>query len=153
MVELLGGQAEIPGQAGHPIALTIGQTDILTQEGFGPSPAESQMIYDLAQKERAIQAERDRLAEMERAAAAAHETYYAEGGAGYGTTPGGPDYYYFPDTGIGYVAEGVYTTLDPFYGEGGALAPVTDWVTGKDKDSNLLLYAALGIGALALLRR
>jgi len=153
MVELLGGQETIPQDVGHPQALTVEQVNVMTQEGFGPSPAESQIAYDLAQKNRAIEAERERLAEMERAAAAAHETYYAEGGAGYGTVPGGPDYYYFPDTGIGYVAEGVYNVLDPYYGEGGALAPVTDWVTGKGDKDNLLLYAALGIGALALLKR
>ena len=64
--------------------------------------------------------------------------------------------------GIGqYVAEGVYTILDPIYGEGGALEPVTAFVDpgrsaldefgpGKDK---LLLYGALAIGALALLKR
>ena len=64
--------------------------------------------------------------------------------------------------GLGYtVAEGVYQVLDPYYGEGGFLEPVTAWVDpdrsvldeftpGKDK---LLLYGALAIGALALLKR
>ena len=32
----------------------------------------------------------EELAEMEAAAQAAHEEYYGVGGAGYGTTPGGP---------------------------------------------------------------
>jgi len=52
-----------------------------------------------------------------------------------------------------WIAQTLYTGLDPLYGEGGALSPVTDWVTGKGDKSNLLLYAALGIGALALLKR
>jgi len=152
MVELLGGQETVPMDVGHPMDYTAEQVAAFTQEGYGPSPAESQMIYDLAQKERAIQAERDRLAEMERAAAAAHETYYAEGGTGYGTVPGGPDVTYMPSD-APWLAQGVYQVLDPYYGEGGIFEPVTRFVSGETDKSNLLLYAALGIGAIALLKR
>lgn len=80
MVELLGGQETIPQDVGHPQSYTVEQVSAFTQEGFGPSPAESQMILDLAIKERAIQENRERLAAMESAAQLAHETYYAEGG-------------------------------------------------------------------------
>jgi len=66
--------------------------------------------------------------------------------------------------GVGqYVAEGVYTTLNPYYGEGGALEPVTAWVDPSrsvteefvtdELKNDLLLYGALAIGALALLKR
>ena len=89
---------------------------------------------------------------MERAAAAAHAKYYAEGGTGYGTTPGGPDVTYMPSD-APLAAGLLYTGLDPLYGEGGVFEPVTRFVSGETDKSNLLLYAALGIGALALLRR
>jgi len=152
MVELLYGQETVPQDVSQPIPLTIEQVNISTQEGFGPSPAESQIIYDEAQRQRALEAERARLLEMERAAAAAHAKYYAEGGTGYGTTPGGPDITYMPSD-APFVAQAVYPILDPYYGEGGVFEPVTRFVSGETDKSNLLLYAALGIGALALLKR
>jgi len=152
MVELLGGQETIPQDVGHPQSYTVEQVSAFTQEGFGPSPAESQIAYDLAVKERAIQENRERLAEMQRTAALAHETYYAEGGTGYGTVPGGPDVTYMPSD-APWIAQTLYTGLDPLYGEGGVFAPVTRFVSGETDKSNLLLYAALGIGALALLKR
>ena len=75
MVALYGGQETIPGQVDHPIPLTVEQVNISTQEGFGPSPAESQIIIDEANRARAIEAEQARLLEMEQAAAAAHQKY------------------------------------------------------------------------------
>jgi hypothetical protein len=152
MVELLGGQETIPQDVGHPMDYTAEQVSAFTQQGLGPSPAESQMIYDLAVKERAIQLERERLAEMERQAQISHESYYAEGGTGYGTVPGGPDVTYMPSD-APWIAQTLYTGLDPLYGEGGVFAPVTSWVSGEGDKSNLLLYGALGIGLLALLKR
>jgi hypothetical protein len=152
MVAIYGGQETIPGDLAHPVPLTVEQVNISTQEGFGPSPAESQIIIDEARRQRAIEAEQARLLEMERAAAAAHAKYYAEGGTGYGTTPGGPDVTYMPSD-APLIAQAVYPVLNPLYGEGAPLAPVTDWVRGEGDQSNLLLYAALGIGALALLKR
>jgi len=152
MVELLYGQETVPQDVSHPIPLTIEQVNISTQEGFGPGPAESQIIHDEAQRQRALEAERARLLEMEQAAAAAHAKYYAEGGTGYGTTPGGPDITYMPSD-APLVAQAVYPILDPYYGEGGVFEPVTQFVSGETDKSNLLLYAALGIGALALLKR
>lgn len=152
MVELLGGQETIPQDVGHPQTYTVEQVSAFTQEGFGPSPAESQLAYDLAVKEAAIQENRERLAEMERTAALAHEQYYAEGGTGYGTTPGGPDVTYMPGV-APVLAQWSYSALDPYYGEGGVFEPVTRFVSGETDKSNLLLYAALGIGALALLKR
>jgi len=66
--------------------------------------------------------------------------------------------------GVGaYVAEGVYTILDPYYGQGGVLEPVTAMVDPErsaidefvtdDLKKDALLYGALAIGALALLKR
>lgn len=152
MVELLGGQETIPQDVSYPMDYTAEQVSAFTQQGLGPSPAESQMIYDLAVKERAIQLERERLAEMERQAQISHESYYAEGGTGYGTVPGGPDVTYMPSD-APWIAQTLYTGLDPLYGEGGVFAPVTSWVSGEGDKSNLLLYGALGIGLLALLKR
>ena len=153
MAELLYGQETIPQDVSYPIPLTVEQVNLSTQEGFGPSPAESQIIIDEARRQRALEAERARLLEMERAAAAAHATYYAEGGTGYGTTPGGPDVTYMPSD-APWIAQTLYTGLDPYYGEGGVFAPVTELITGEgDSRSNLLLYGALAIGALALLKR
>ncbi len=52
------------------------------------------------------------------------------------------------------VARTVFPILDPYYGEGGIFEPVTDLVTGEGgARENLLLYGALAIGALALLKR
>ena len=153
MVALYGGQETIPGQVDHPVNLTVEQVNLSTQQGFGPSPAESQIILDEARRQREIDAERQRLADIERAGRQAGEEFYAEGGAGYGTQPGGPDYVYMPGD-APFIAKTLYTGLDPYYGEGGIFEPVTDLVTGEGTArSNLLLYGALAVGALALLKR
>ena len=152
MAELLYGQETIPADVSHPIPLTVEQVNISTQEGFGPGPAESQIIHDEAERQRAIDAERERLAAMQLSAKFAHEMYYGIGGEGYGTTPGGPDVTYMPSD-APFVAKVAYQALDPLYGEGGVFEPVTRFVSGETDKSNLLLYAALGIGALALLKR
>jgi len=152
MVALYGGQETVPQQVDQPIPLTVEMVNVSTQEGFGPGPAESQIIHDEAQRQHALDAERARLLEMEQAAAAAHATYYAEGGTGYGTVPGGPDVTYMPSD-APFAAKVAYQALDPYYGEGGVFEPVTRFVSGETDKSNLLLYAALGIGALALLKR
>jgi len=153
MVAIYTGQEVIPGQPDYQIPLTVEEVNIVTQQGLGPSPEESQIIYDEAVRLRAEDAERQRLADMERQARQAGEEFYAEGGAGYGTTPGGPDYVYMPSDAPPFAGM-LYTGLDPYYGEGGLLAPVTDFVkgdrTGSDK---LLLYGAIAIGALALLKK
>ena len=62
MVELLGGQETIPQDVSYQQPLTAEQVTAFMETGLGPGQAESQMIYDLAVKERAIQQERDRLA-------------------------------------------------------------------------------------------
>ena len=130
MVAIYGGQETIPGDVAHPIPLTVEQVALSTQEGFGPSPAESQIIEDERRRQRALEAEQARLAEMERAAAEAHAKYYGEGGVGYGTVPGGPDITYMPSD-APLVAQALYPVLDPLYGEGAPLAPVTDLITGE----------------------
>jgi len=147
MVELLGGQATIPGDPAYPITLTAEQVAIMTQEGFGPSPVESQDIIDEAQRQRDIiaaaereTAQREKLAAMELAAKFAHEQYYTVGGEGYGTEPGGPDVYYFP----------LGRDDPPVYEEGTFFGRDLPGLPGKD---DLLLYGALAIGALALLKR
>ena len=153
MVALYGGQETIPGQVDHPVPLTVEEVNISTQQGFGPSPAETEILQAEIARQKAEDAERARLAEMERQAQIAHEQYYAEGGTGYGTVPGGPDVTYMPSD-APLTAQLTYTALDPFYGEGGPLSGVTDLVTGEgDARDNLLLYGALAIGALALLKR
>jgi len=151
MVQLLEGGQTIPGDPAHVMDISPLDVATMTQEGFGPSPAESLMLEDERRRERQIEENRARLAEMERAAEEAHAKYYAEGGTGYGTYPGGPDITYMPSD-APWVAQAIYPVLDPYYGEGGIFEPVTQFVSGNGKD-NLLLYAALGIGALALLRR
>jgi len=149
----LTGSYMIPGDVSFPMNYTVEEVNLITQQGFGPSPAESQAIIDEANKQRAIDAERARLATVEAQARQAGEEYYAEGGTGYGTVPGGPDVTYMPGD-APFIAKTLYTGLDPFYGEGGIFEPVTDFVkgdrTGSDK---LLLYGALAIGALALLKK
>jgi len=137
MVQLLGGQETIPGDPAHVMDISPLDVARMTQEGFGPSPAESLMLEDERRRERAIEENRERLAKMEREAAAAQETYYEKGGTGYGTTPGGPDVYYFD---YGQAEPTVYEQ-GTFFGRD---------LPGKD---DLLLYGALAIGALALLRR
>ena len=129
-------------QVGMGLESTIGggAVPIDVSEGFGPSPAESQLIYDTAVAQRAEQAKRDQLALMKATAAEAHEQYYEVGGTGYGTTPGGPDVYYF-DYG---------QTQPTVYEQGTILGWEAPSLPGKD---DLLLYGALAIGALALLKR
>jgi len=147
MVALLGGQETIPGDPAFPVTLTYEQVTAATQTGFGPSPAESQAIIDERERQRAIiaaadaeMAQREKLAVMEATAEEAHETYYEVGGTGYGTTPGGPDVYYF-DYG---------QTQPTVYPQGSFLGWEAPSLPGKD---DLLLYGALAIGALALLKR
>jgi len=82
----------------------------------------------------------EELAAMEATAEQAHEEYYGVGGTGYGTEPGGPDVYYF-DYG---------QTQPTVYPQGSFLGWEAPSLPGKD---DLLLYGALAIGALALLKR
>jgi len=153
MVALYGGQETIPGQPDHPVNLTAEQVSTQTQAGFGLGPAESEARHQQLIAQRAEDAERARLATIEAQARQAGEEYYAEGGAGYGTVPGGPDVTYMPSDAPG-PAKFLYPVLDPYYGEGGIFEPVTDLVTGEgDSRNNLLLYGALAIGALALLKK
>jgi len=144
MVQLLGGQETIPGDPAHVMDISPFDVATMTQEGFGPSPAESQAAIDEANRQRAIiaaaeaeMAQREKLAVMEATAEEAHEEYYEKGGTGYGTTPGGPDVYYFD---YGQAQPTVYEQ-GTFFGKD---------LPGKD---DLLLYGALAIGALALLKR
>ena len=147
MVELLGGQETIPGDPAHVLDISPLDVATQTQEGFGPSPAESQIIIDESKRQRDIIAaaeweasQREKLAAMELAAKFAHEQYYQKGGTGYGTTPGGPDVYYFP----------LGRDDPPVYEEGTFFGRDLPGLPGKD---DLLLYGALAIGALALLKR
>jgi len=147
MVQLLGGQETIPGDPAHVIAISPLDVAIMTQEGFGPTPAESQIIIDEAQRQRDIiaaaeweQSQREKLAVMDATAEEAHEQYYEKGGTGYGTTPGGPDVYYFD-----------YGQAQPkVYEEGTFFGVDLPGLPGKE---DILLYGALAIGALALLKR
>jgi len=147
MVQLLGGQETIPGDPAHVIAISPLDVATMTQEGFGPTPAESQIIIDEANRQRAIiaaaereQSQREKLAVMDATAEEAHEQYYEKGGTGYGTTPGGPDVYYFD-----------YGQAQPtVYEQGTILGWEPPSLPGKE---DILLYGALAIGALALLRR
>jgi len=153
MVAILTGQETIPGQPDHPVTLTAEQVSMQTQAGLGLSPEDSLLFQQEQITQRAEDAERQRLADMERQARQAGEEFYAEGGQGYGTTPGGPDVSYMPSD-APFIAKTLYTGLDPYYGEGGIFEPVTDLVTGEgDSRSNLLLYGAIAIGALALLKK
>jgi len=147
MVQLLGGQETIPGDPAHVMDISAIDVATMTQEGFGPSPAESQFIIDEAKRQRDIIAaaeweasQREKLAVMEATAEQAHEQYYEKGGTGYGTTPGGPDVYYFD-----------YGQAQPtVYEQGTFFGRDLPGLPGKD---DLLLYGALAIGALALLKR
>jgi len=142
MVALLGG-AEIPVQAGMGLESTIGGGAVPYQ--LTEDYAQQQIIEDRERKEAAIQAEweasqTEKLALMEATAAEAHEQYYEVGGTGYGTTPGGPDVYYFD-----------YGQAQPTtYEKGTFFGADLPGLPGKD---DLLLYGALAIGALALLKR
>jgi len=142
MVELLGG-AELPVQVGLGLESTIGGGAVpyeLTRDY-----AQQQIIEDRERKAAAIEAawqasQTEKLAAMETTAAEAHEAYYEVGGTGYGTTPGGPDVYYFD-----------YGQAQPtVYEEGTFFGRDLPGLPGKD---DLLLYGALAIGALALLKR
>ncbi len=147
MVALLGGQETIPGDPAYPITLTAEQVATMTQAGFGPTPAESQDIIDEAQRQRDIiaaaereTAQREKLAIMEATAERQHEFYYSELGTGYGTTPGGPDVYYFD-----------YGQAQPtVYEEGTFFGKDLPGLPGKE---DILLYGALAIGTLALLKK
>jgi len=147
MVQLLGGQETIPGDPAQPVVLTYEQYQAATKGGFGPTPAESQAIIDEAKRQRDIIAaaereasQREKLAVMEERAEKSGEFYYSKYGSGYGTTPGGPDVYYFD-----------YGQAEPtVYEEGTFFGKELPGLPGKD---DLLLYGALAIGALALLRR
>jgi len=142
MVALLGG-AELPVQSGMGLESTIGGGAVpyeLTQDY-----AQQQIIEDRERKAAAIEAawqasQTEKLGIMEATAAEAHEAYYEVGGTGYGTTPGGPDVYYFD-----------YGQAQPtVYEEGTFFGRDLPGLPGKD---DLLLYGALAIGALALLKR
>ena len=155
MVQLLYGEAEVPRPSEYSdVAIT--HADV---ESFGGTAYVAEQAVLEAQRIARIEAERlaeveARLEKMEFTAEQAHEEYYGVGGVGYGTTPGGPDVVYFSDKYGSTVAEGVYEVLHPYYGEGGIFEPVTDLVTGEGgARENLLLYGALAIGALALLKR
>jgi len=106
---------------------------------YQQSPDPTEFPTDLPDTPPATPAESgpEELAVMEATAAEAHEAYYEVGGTGYGTTPGGPDVYYFD------YGQAQPTTYEQgtFFGKD---------LPGKD---NILLYGALAIGALALLKR
>ena len=142
MVQLLGG-AEIPVQVGMGLESTIGGGAVPYQ--LTEDYAQQQIIEDRERKEAAIQAEweasqTEKLALMEATAAEAHEQYYEVGGTGYGTTPGGPDVYYFD-----------YGQAQPTTYEKGTFFGAD--LPGLPRKDDLLLYGALAIGALALLKR
>ena len=138
MVALLGS-AEIPVQAGMGLESTLGGGAVPYE--LTAAFADAQLIKQAQAAERQIRAEKEaKLAEMEATAAEAHEQYYEVGGEGYGTTPGGPGVYYFD-----------YGQAQPtVYPQGTFLGWEAPKLPGKD---DLLLYGALAIGALALLKR
>jgi len=138
MVALLGS-AEIPVQAGMGLESTLGGGAVPYE--LTAAFADAQLIKQAQAAERQIRAEKEaKLAEMEATAAEAHEQYYEVGGTGYGTTPGGPDVYYFD-----------YGQAQPTtYEKGTFFGADLPGLPGKD---DLLLYGALAIGALALLKR
>jgi len=142
MVELLGS-AEIPVQVGMGLESTIGGGAVPYE--LTAAFADKQLIERAAAEKARIAAEREqsqreKLGIMEARAEEAHEFYYSKYGRGYGTTPGGPDVYYFD-----------YGQAQPtVYEQGTILGWEAPSLPGKD---DLLLYGALAIGALALLRR
>jgi len=142
MVQLLGGQEIIPGDPAH--VLDISPIDVATLTQTGSYDIEAYERVEQQRRESAIdidRAEKERqLAAMEAAAKLAHEQYYEKGGTGYGTTPGGPDVYYFD-----------YGQAEPtVYEEGTFFGKDLPGLPGKE---DILLYGALAIGALALLKR
>ena len=138
MVALLGG-AEIPVQVGMGLESTIGGGAVPYQ--LTTEYADAQLIARAQAEEARIRAEKEaQLAIMEATAEEAHAEYYEVGGTGYGTEPGGPDVYYF-QTPWG---------TSPTYEKGTFFGADLPGVPGKD---DLLLYGALAIGALALLKR
>jgi len=139
MVALLGG-AEIPVQVGMGLESTIGGGAVPYQ--LTTEYADAQLIAKAQAEEARIRAEKEaQLAVMEATAAEAHEQYYEVGGTGYGTTPGGPDVYYFD-----------YGQTQPTVYEQGT---ILGWEAPSKEalKDDLLLYGALAIGALALLKR
>jgi len=138
MVELLGGQETIPGDPAH--VMDISPIDVATLTETGSYDIEAYQRVETQRRESAIakdRAEKEReLAVMETRAEEAHEFYYSKYGTGYGTTPGGPDVYYL--------------TQPTVYEQGTILGWDPPSLPGKE---DILLYGALAIGALALLRR
>ena len=67
MVAIFTGQEVIPGQPDYQIPLTVEQVNVATQQGW-LSPEESQAVYDEGVRQRAEDAERQRLADMQRQA-------------------------------------------------------------------------------------
>jgi len=142
MVELLGG-AELPVQVGLGLESTIGGGAVPYE--LTAAFADAQLIkkaeaYKAAQAAEWEASQTEKLAVMEATAERQHEFYYSTLGTGYGTTPGGPDVYYFP----------LGRDDPPVYEEGTFFGADLPSLPGKD---DLLLYGALAIGALALLKR
>ena len=153
MVALLGG-GEITGEVGLGLESTIGGGAVPYH--LTTAYADAQLIAQAQAEEARVAAEweasqREKLALMEATAAEAHEQYYGVGGTGYGTTPGGPDVVYFEDKYGSEVAEGVYEVLHPV-AESQFFQP-DYWEEKIPEKTDILLYGALAIGALALLKR
>ena len=152
MVQLLYGEAEVPRPSEYSdVAIT--HADV---ESFGGTAYVAEQAVLEAQRVARIEAERlaeveARLEKMEFTAEQAHEEYYAPGGVGHGTTPGGPDVVYFSDKYGSTVAEGVYEVLHPI-AESQLFQPAF-WEEKIPEKTDILLYGALAIGALALLKR
>lgn len=149
--------ADLTGALGLPVppeiasGLSVDQVNTITQQDFGPSQGEAEAIMAQAALERKMESERERLAVIEAKARQANIDAYAPGGIAYGTVPGGPDSVYIsPTAPIG--AEILYPVLDPFYGEGGPLEPVTNVITGDGNTRSNLLLGAIAIGVLTLIR-
>jgi len=130
----------MPVQAGLGLESTIGGAAVPYE--LTAAFADAQLIkkaeaYKAAQAAEWEASQTEKLAVMEARAEEAHEFYYSKYGTGYGTTPGGPDVYYFD------YGQAQPTTYEEgtFFGRD---------LPGKD---DLLLYGALAIGALALLKR
>jgi len=147
MVELLGGQETVTGDPAFPVAVLA--TDVPRLLAEAPPPLDCYTVQP-------GQISGINVATTFCGPKAAQVRTFITG-LGHEYDPA-----MFGKEGLGQqIAEGVYETLDPYYGEGGVFEPVTAWVDpgrsllgefgpGKDK---LLLYGALAIGALALLKR